>query len=146
GQMQTVFPEMKVKLGPVADSATFSVPQAEGRFQMVGYTITCAPDAVLEFTSQYHSQGSRNYGHFNEPALHRLMDKAIVELKPDPRTAMLEEAQTRYMEEWMPMYVLCAQPKKYMLQGNIGGYDKVVGPWFQYSSNGQAARWYYVDK
>jgi len=146
GQMTEVFPEMKVNQRRVPDSATFSPLLADGKFQMVGYTNTIVPDAVLEMISQYHSKGSRNYGHINEPAIDGLLDKALLELNKDARTRLLEEFQQRYMDEWMPSNVLAAQPKKHMLQSNIGGYDKVVGPWFQYSSNGQAGRWYYVDK
>ena len=69
GQMATVFPEMKVNQAGRADSACFAVPLAEGKFELVGYTNTVVPDAVLEMTSQYHSQGSRNYGHGNFPAI-----------------------------------------------------------------------------
>ena len=146
GQMSEVFPEMKVTQKPVPDSATFAPLLADGKFNMVGYTNTCAPDAVLEMISQYHSKGSRNYGHMNEPKIDALLDKSLLELNKDARMKLLDEFQQRYMDEWMPTNVLAAQPKKHMLQGDIGGYDKVVGPWFQYSSNGQAGRWYYVDK
>ncbi len=146
GQMASVFTEMKVGQKPLADSASFAPVLADGKFQMVGYTNTCVPDAVLEMISQYHSKGSRNYGHMNESSIDTLLDKAIIELNKDNRIQMIEEFQRRYMDEWMPTNVLAAQPKKTMLAGNIGGYDKVVGPWFQYSSNGQAARWYYIDK
>src|SRR5712692_431334 len=92
-QVSTTYSDIKFRLHPLPDSATFSVPQAEGKFQILAYTITCVPDAVLELTSQYHSKGSRNYGHFNDPGLDALMDKAIVELNRDARTKMLEEAQ-----------------------------------------------------
>jgi peptide/nickel transport system substrate-binding protein len=145
-QITTAFPEMKFRLKPMPDSATFSVPQAEGKFQMLAYTITCVPDAVLEFTSQYHSKGSRNYGHFNEPALDSLMDKAIVELNMAERTKMLEEAQQKFMDEWMPMYVLYAQPRKVMIQGNVGGFDTTWGIAHGYMSNTKVCRWYYVEK
>lgn len=146
GQMGGVFADMKVAHRPVPDSAAFAPLLADGSFQMVGYTNTCVPDAVLEMISQYHSTGSRNYGHIKEPKIDGILDKAILELNKDARTKLLDEFQQRYMDEWMPTNVLAAQPKKSMLQANIGGYDKVIGPWFQYSSNGQAARWYYVDK
>lgn len=146
GQMGMVFPEMKVTHRAVSDSATFAPLLSGGKFQMVGYTNTCVPDAALEMISQYHSKGSRNYGHINEPKIDSLLDRAILELNREARAKLLDEFQQRYMDEWMPSNVLAAQPKKSMLQANIGGYDKVVGPWFQYSSNGQAARWYYVDK
>jgi ABC-type transport system substrate-binding protein len=145
-QITTAFPEIKFRLKPMPDSASFSVPQAEGKFQILAYTITCVPDAVLEFTSQYHSKGSRNYGHFNAPALDALLDKAIVELNMDARTKMLEEAQQKFMDEWMPMYVLYAQPRKLMLQNDIGGFDTTWGIAHGYMSTTKICRWYYVDK
>ncbi len=145
-QLTEAFTDIKFRLKPMPDSATFSVPQAEGKFQMLAYTITCVPDAVLEFTSQYHSKGSRNYGHFNEPALDALLDKAIVELNRDARTKMLEEAQTKFMDEWMPMYVLYAQPRKNMIQGNVGGFDTTWGITYGYATQTKVCRWYYVDK
>ena len=145
GQMSTVFPEMKVNQGGV-DSAAFAVPLAEGRFELLGYTNTVVPDAVLEMTSQYHSKGSRNYGQGNFPAIDTLLDKAIGELNKDARTKLMEEFQTKFMEEWMLSYVLNARPLRRILAGNIGGYDKVAGFWNQYSANAQVGRWYYVDK
>ena len=59
---------------------------------------------------------------------------------------MLDEAQQKFIDEWMPMYVLYAQPVKTMIQGNIGGYDKVAGPWFGYGGSTKICRWFYVDK
>jgi len=146
GQMQEVFSDMKVKLHPYPDSASFSVPQAEGKFQILAYTITSSPDAVIEFVSQYYTTGSRNYGHFSDKGLDALMDKAQVELNRDARTKMLDEAQQKFVDEWMPMYVLYAQPVKTMVQGNVGGYDTTAGLWFGYSANTKICRWYYVDK
>ena len=145
-QISTTYPDIKFRLKPMPDSATFSVPQAEGRFQMLAYTITCVPDAVLEFTSQYHTKGSRNYGHFSDAGLDALLDKAIVELNKDARSKMLDEAQQKFMDEWMPMYVLYAQPRKNMIQGDVGGFDTTWGITYGYATQTKVCRWYYVDK
>ena len=147
-QMSTVFPEMKVNLAGVPDSATFSTRLADGKFEMVSYTNTCVPDAVLELTSQYHTKGSRNYGHDSNKDVDSLLERAISELDRNARAQLVDEFQRRYMDEWMQSDVLMAQPKRFMLQSNVGGYDKVVGPWFQYtySSMAQAGRWYYIEK
>jgi ABC-type transport system substrate-binding protein len=144
-QLPSVFPDMKVAQHSV-ESAVFSVDLAEGDFQLTGYTNTVVPDAVLEMTSQYHSTGSRNYGHGNFPEIDALLDKAIVELNKDARTKLLDEFQQRFHDEWMLSYVLCARPVRRMLSPDIGGYDKWAGFWMQYSSNAQVGRWYYVDK
>jgi peptide/nickel transport system substrate-binding protein len=145
-QLTTVFPELKMRLRPYADSASFSVPQAEGKFQILAYTITSSPDAVIEFVSQYYTNGSRNYGKFSDPGLDALMDKAQVELNKDNRAKMLDEAQQRFIDEWMPMYVLYAQPVKTMIQGDIGGWDTTAGLWYGYSGQTKVCRWYYVQK
>lgn len=145
-QMGEVFPEIKVKLKVYPDNATFSVPQAEGKFDTLAYTITSSPDAVIEFTSQYYTGGSRNYGRFSDPKLDALMDKAQVELNKDARAKMLDEAQQKFIDEWMPMYVLYAQPVKTLVQGNVGGYDTTAGIWFGYSATTKVGRWYYVEK
>jgi len=145
-QLSSFFTDMKFRLRPYADSASFAVPQAEGKFQILAYTITCVPDAVLELTSQYHTKGSRNYGKFSDAKLDDLMDKAIVELDNKKRTAMLEEAQQKFMDEWMPMYVLYAQPRKNMIQGNVGGFDTTWGITYGYATQTKVCRWYYVEK
>jgi len=145
-QMQQVFPEMKVNMKPYADSAAFGVPQAKGDFKMVSYVITAAPDAVIEMQSQYHTTGSRNYGHFSDKNVDALLDKAQGELNRDARGALMEEFQTKFLTDWMPMYVLCANPVRNMVQGNIGGYDTTAGPWYGYSTQSKVCRWFYVDK
>ncbi|RLT35194.1 MAG: ABC transporter substrate-binding protein [Chloroflexi bacterium] len=145
GQMANVFPEMKIEQRGV-DSAGFTAPLAEGKFDLVDYTNTVVPDAVLEMTSQYHSQGSRNYGHGNFPAIDTLVEKALGELNRDARTKLLEEFQQRFHDEWMLSFVLNARPARRIVAGNVGGYDKVAGFWNQYSSNAQVGRWYYVEK
>ena len=145
-QISATLSDIKFRLRPYADSASFSTPQAEGKFQILAYTITSVPDAVLELTSQYHSKGSRNYGKFNAPDLDALLDKAIIELDNNKRTTMLDEAQKKFMDEWMPMYVLYAQPVKTMVRGDVGGYDTTAGPTFGYGATTKVCRWYYVEK
>jgi peptide/nickel transport system substrate-binding protein len=144
-QFKAVFPEMKMEQASV-DSAAFAVPLAEGKFELVGYTNTVVPDAVLEMTSQYHSKGSRNYGRGNFPDLDAMVDKAIVELNKDARTKLMDEFQQKFQDDWMLSYILSARPVRRMIAGNIGGYDKTAGFWNQYSSNAQVGRWFYVDK
>ena len=107
---------------------------------------SAAPDSVIEMQSQYYTGGSRNYGHFSDKNLDALVDKAQVELKTDARTAMMEEFQNKFMTEWVPMFVLGAQPARVMLQGNVAGYDTTAGTWYGYSASTKACRWFYVDK
>ncbi len=145
-QMGSVFPEMKITLKPYADNASFSVPQAKGEFQMVSYVITASPDSVIEMQSQYYTGGSRNYGHFSDKNLDAMVDKAQVELKTDARNAIMEDFQNKFINDWVPMYVLGAQPARVMTQGNVGGFDTTAGLWYGYSATTKACRWFFVDK
>jgi peptide/nickel transport system substrate-binding protein len=145
-QMSVAFPDMKITFKPMASSAEFAVPQAEGRFQLLAYTITCVPDPVLELISQYHTTGSRNYGKFSDKKFDDLLDRAIVELDRTKRTELLDQAQRMFIDSMRPMYVLYANARKEFLQSDIGGYDTTWGVWYGYSANLKAGRWYYVDK
>ena len=129
GQMAKIWPKMKVEIVPPADTAAFNRLQAEGNFDMISYTITSLPDAVLELTSQYHSKGSRNYGKWNNPETDAILDKAFSELDNAKRTALLKDFQKKYFDEWMPIIQLVEQPERYLLANRIKGFDKTTGPW-----------------
>jgi ABC-type transport system substrate-binding protein len=144
--MMQAFPDGKVTVKPLGGGATFANRQAEGNFQMLAYTITAVPDAVLEMLGQYRTGGSRNYGKFTNADSDRILDKAIVELNKDARTRLLDEYQDRWIKEWRPMYVMHANAVKNMVQGNIAGYDKLAGTWYGYSSQTKVCRLFYVDK
>lgn len=73
-QMSTVFPEMKLVDRPV-DTGTFSTQQTAGTFKALSYVITSTPGPVRESISQYHTQGSRNYGKFSDKNLDALLEK-----------------------------------------------------------------------
>src|SRR5207253_9904517 len=123
------FPDMKIALKSFPDLASFSIPQAAGTFDILAYGITGTPDAAIEAFSNYHSKGSRNYGKFANADLDALLDKALVELNRDTRTAQLDEFQKRFLDEWMPLFLLYANARKVMVQGDVGGYDTIMGPW-----------------
>jgi ABC-type transport system substrate-binding protein len=144
--MERAYTEMKVVQKPLGGGATFANRQAEGDFQMLSYSITCAPDAVIEMISQFRTEGSRNYGRFSNADSDRILDKAIVELNKDARTKMLDEYQQRWFDEWLPIYPWHADAVKTMVQGNVGGYDAIVGPWFGYSQRTKISRLFFVDK
>jgi peptide/nickel transport system substrate-binding protein len=143
-QMMQVFPEMKVTVKGYPDLASYSKPQAESDFRGVSYIITATPDIVLEAISQFHSKGSRNYGKFSEPVLDDILDRAQVELDGNARTQLMDEFQTKFMEEWQPLIVFYARPARTMLQGDIGGFDTTAGTWFGYGGLTKIPRWYYV--
>ncbi|MFA7297031.1 MAG: ABC transporter substrate-binding protein [Dehalococcoidia bacterium] len=144
-QLKTVFPDIVTKQEGV-DSGNFATRLAEGRFQLLGYVNTVVPDSVLEMTSQYHSKGSRNYGKGNFPEIDSMVEKALDELNVDARTKIMDDFQTKFINDWMLSFVINSRPVRRFVSGNIGGYDKVAGFWNQYSANAQVGRWYYVDK
>lgn len=143
-QMKEVVPGMAITAKGFPDLASYSKPQSEGDFQAVSYIITAVPDSVLEAITQFHSTGSRNYGKFNEPELDAILNKAQTELDNTARAVLMEDFQTRFMEEWQPLIVFYARPARTMLQGNIGGFDKTAGSWFGYGGLTEAHRWYQV--
>ena len=128
------FPDMKVTQNNLPPGAAFANAQAEGRFDMVSYVITAAPDAFIEMYSQYDTRGSRNYGQFSNPDLDSILDKAEGELNKDARTQLFETFQEKWISDWRPMLVLHANAVKTLVQGNIAGYDKQTGIWHGYRS------------
>jgi ABC-type transport system substrate-binding protein len=129
GQLAKLWPKMEVNLTPAADNAAFSTAQSSSNFDTISYTITSLPDAVLELTSQYHSKGSRNYGKFKSDEADSILDRALLELDNNRRTALLKDFQKKYFEEWMPIAQLVEQPERYFLAPRIRGFDKTSGPW-----------------
>ncbi len=129
GQMQKVFPAMKMALKQDPDSATFDKHQNGNDFQMISNDSTMFPDAALEAYAHFHSKGSRNYGGFSDKDLDSTVEKAIAELDFEKRKAILDTFQQKYLDAWMPNLILYAVPSKYFIQPNIGGFDAIVGPW-----------------
>jgi ABC-type transport system substrate-binding protein len=76
--------------------------------------------------------------------LDEILSKAQSELDMATRADLLDDLQTRFMEEWMPLIVFYARPARTMLKGDIGGFDKTAGSWFGYGGLTEAHRWYYV--
>ena len=83
---------------------------------------------------------------FRSKNLDGLLEKALKELNTEARTKLLDEFQTRWVNEWRPQYVMHANAVRNVLQPNIGGYDKVAGTWYGYSSWTKVGRWTYLDK
>ena len=146
GQMQSLYPDMKVTDHQLPDSATFATQQAAGNFKMLQYGITCSPDAVLEMIGNYHTGGSRNYGRFSDPNLDQILDKAIGELNPNTRTQLLDDFQSRWFSDWTANFILHADAARDIVQGNVGGVDKSAGSWWGYSWWTKVARWFYLNK
>ena len=57
----------------------------------------------------------------------------------------METSQQKFMDEWMPMWVLHAWATSDMVPSNIGGRQD-CGTWFGYAWYTKWARLFYVDK
>ena len=128
-QMHKLFTGMKITIKPTSDFASFAKLQSDKNFQMVAYSIVAIPDIAQEAYSQYHSKGSRNYGAFENAEADALIEKAQTELNPEARKQIFQTFQEKYQSQWQSMIQLYIPPSKSILQPNIAGYDKVVGPW-----------------
>jgi ABC-type transport system substrate-binding protein len=126
--MASAFPEMKVTHKPLAAPAV-AAAQADGMFQMVSYTTDAVSDAAVEMGTQYRTGGGRNYGRFSNAASDRILDNALSELNRDARTKLIDEYQQKWVAEWRPLIALYANGAKTMVQGSIGGYDRIAGTW-----------------
>ena len=128
GQMQKLFPAMKLTIRVIADRAQHASTLAAGNFQMFSYSSAAQPDAASEAWSLYHSKGGRNYGKIANPEIDALLDKALIELDSKARTELLATFQDRCFNDWLPILSLYVQPRKSLLQPTIGGFDKITGP------------------
>jgi ABC-type transport system substrate-binding protein len=130
-QIEKALSNVKLNLTPPADTAAFSQQQASGNFDLISYTITTLPDPVLEFISQYHTGGSRNYGAFSDPDADAMIDKALGTLDLNARSQILHDFQDTYLKKWLPAVQFYVNPDAryvdphYVLENN----DQLVGPW-----------------
>ena len=145
GQMSKQFTGMKVNVKPSQDFASFAKLQNDGTFQLVAYSIVAIPDIAQEAYSQYHSKGSRNYGRFKNAEADALIEKAQHELTIEGRKQIFQTFQEKYLNEWQSMIQLYIPPSKNLLQPNIAGYDKVVGPWGNGMSAERIGSYYSVE-
>lgn len=145
-QMSGLFPDINIEIERPSDGTAFATRQAARDFDSIAYVITVVPDVFLELHSQYHTDGSRNYGSFSEPQADELISRGLQSLTIDERVEIADEFQTRFVEDWHANLILNIRPERYFLQGNIGGFDHAAGPWAftVYRVMNDAKHWYYV--
>lgn len=102
-QVTAVWPSLNLSLDLPADNSQFARGQVQGEFDTLIYGIFPQPDPVLELHSQYHSEGSRNYGRFTAPDVESLIDRAGEELDIDARQEHLLEVQDLLINKYMPL-------------------------------------------
>ena len=143
-QMSKLFTASKIVMKPVPDRAQFATIQAARNFQMMSYSSVSQPDIATEAFSLYHSKGGRNYGNFANAEADALLDKGLAELNADAKKEIFNSFQEKAFNEWMPMLALYVEPRRTMVQPNVGGYDKIVGPWAQGVSAHRTGSLYYT--
>ncbi|MFN8559730.1 MAG: ABC transporter substrate-binding protein [Dehalococcoidia bacterium] len=109
--LKRIWPAMDVSLDVAPDSGTFGTRSVQSDFDVVVYVIYSAPDAVLDLTDAYHSNGSRNYGKFKDAQIDQLLEKAATQLDTTQRTATFKEIQDKLITTHMPIITI-AQPKQ----------------------------------
>jgi ABC-type transport system substrate-binding protein len=122
------FPSAKVTI-KAPETAVFDKAQAGKDFQSISNDSTMAPDAVLEAFARWHSKGSRNYGEFKNADADTLLDKMLGETDLKARAELMEQFQTKWVADWMPHIQFYATPVRHFVQPEIGGFDKLLGPW-----------------
>ncbi len=127
-QMAKLFPGIKIVI-KAPETAVFDKAQAGKDFQSISNDSTMAPDAVLEAYARWHSTGSRNYGGFAEKDADALLDKMLGETDLKARESLLNDFQQKWFDAWMPHINFYATPTRHFIQPDIGGFDKVLGPW-----------------
>jgi len=133
-QLKKLWPKMNVTLQPPPDTAAFARLQATNDFTMIAYTNTAFPDPALELGAQWHSPagllGSRNYGHFKDPAADAMIEKALTTLDFDARKQVIQDFEKRWFDEWMPLIPLHTGADRYFAGPHFGGFDKLLGTWW----------------
>ena len=127
-QMAKLFPGIKIVI-KAPETAVFDKSQAGKDFQSISNDSTMNPDAVLEAYARWHSTGSRNYGGFANADADALLEKSLAEVDLKARADLLEQFQQKYVEAWMPHVNFYATPVRHFVQPDVGGFDKVFGPW-----------------
>ena len=58
-----------------------------------------------------------------------LLDKALGEVDEKARLDVLNTFQEKWVSDFIPHIQFYATPARHFIQPNIGGFDKVLGPW-----------------
>ncbi len=107
--LKKIWPAMNPAIDIAPDGGTYGTRQVQGDFDVVVYNIVCAPDAVLDLSDHYRSNGSRNYGKFNDPQVDQLLDKAAGQLDTNARAATLKDVQNVLLKQ---MYIITFNQQK----------------------------------
>lgn len=145
--MGNLWGDLNISLQRASDGAAFASQQSARDFDAITYVITAVPDLYLEWHSQHHSDGSRNYGGFENADADALIERGLEAVDPEARAEVAEEFQQKYVEEWMPTIVLGPRNERFILQPNFRGFDATSGPWGfgSYMMRNDAHRWWFAD-
>ena len=127
-QMAKLFPSIKIVI-KAPETAVFDKAQASKDFQAISNDSTMNPDIVLEGYARWHSTGSRNYGGFADKESDALLEKALGEVDMKARADLMNTYQQKYVDSWYPHVNFYATPVRHFVQPDVGGFDKVFGPW-----------------
>jgi ABC-type transport system substrate-binding protein len=127
-QVVKAFPGAKATI-KAPETAVFDKAQAGRDFISISNDSTMQPAASLEAYARWHSKGSRNYGEFKSDEADALLDKALAESDPQALQQIMDDFQQKWVDEWLPHIQFYATPVRHFVQPDIGGFDKLLGPW-----------------
>ena len=143
---QVHWPDMNLEMDLPADSAAF-VAKMTSRvgWDLVSWIIAAVNDPVLDMFTQYHTDGSRNYGDYQDARIDSLLDDAAVEIDSETRTGMLKEAQDILIEEqpivWLQVILTTAWYTKRMQ-----GIEEVYGLELSHDIHQRGRHFYWIDE
>jgi hypothetical protein len=70
----------------------------------------------------------------------------LAELNTDVRTELMDQFQTRWVNEWRPANPWYAKAARHVVAPNVGGYDTIAGPWLGHGDRSMQRKLFFVDK
>ena len=143
-----VWPKMGVVLDLAGDLGASQNRAVKQDFDVLMYGLAPQPDAVLELTSTYGTEGSRNYSSFSDPQVDELLDQASGQLDLDERAVTLRKAQDRLIE-LTPIIVIAsttADAPNIMYREYVRGIENVGIPIYSGAGNALWSKYLSFDK
>ena len=126
--LKQVWPAMNITIYPAPDLATFVQHQLNGDYDMYSFTIFSVPDALLDLTDSYASDGSRNYGKFKDDQIDQLLKKAAGQLDTNVRAGTLKQIQDLLINTHMHIITTGAPRQVVHFSARVRGFDGAGRP------------------
>ena len=127
GQLQKIWPKMKVTIVGDQDFAGFSRNLATGAYDVITYGSFPPPSGLLEAALHYSSTGSRNYTKYTNTDVDRLIAKGLAEPDAVARGSIVGEVQQKLQDE---IFAIPIGKRKgvFAYNSKIQGFEGRSGP------------------